>query len=98
MRSLVICLFLLLVVAQHAVLPPVPVDRCCESGEADSSTGCAKDCPLCACCMDRITTDTPRLGLTAPSPAPELLLPSNSDAPPSPESAEILHVPKSHLG
>lgn len=95
MRFLLLVLLVFLLVGQHAVLALVPVADCCESDEAASPVGCDASCPLCTCCMERSPVDLPTLGAPALSLAPEGVLAASLGLPPSPEPAEILHVPKS---
>ena len=97
MRYLILTAFVLLLVGQHAVLALIPVDECCESDEATSPEGCATSCPLCVCCLDRTPVDAPQVDIPAPSLAPAFVLTLHPDMPPSPEPAEILHIPKPSL-
>lgn len=94
MRYLILGLLVLLSVGQHAALSLVPVDSCCEPDEAASPDGCATTCALCICCLERTPVDTPVLYTTFLSLASEVVLIASPDTPPSPEPAEILHVPK----
>lgn len=97
MRYLILSLLVLLSVGQHAALALFPVDSCCESDEAAAPDGCATSCPLCVCCLERTPVEAPQVDTPPLSLAPEVMLTPLTDAPPSPEPAEILHVPKLSL-
>jgi hypothetical protein len=94
MRYLLLGVLLVLLVGQHVALTLVPVDTSCEQEEAPSPSGCEEVCPLCACCLDRTPALAPEFVDTAPSRAPESMMPVSTNPPPTPEPAEILHVPK----
>lgn len=61
-----------------------------ESGETDSS--CAPTCVLCGCCAQPVVVSMALLVVSAATP--RVASAGHSDATPTAESREILHVPK----
>jgi hypothetical protein len=68
------------------------VPETCDFIEESAETDCAPTCVLCGCCAQPVVVSMALLVVAAA--APRVLPTGHSDAGPTADSREILHVPK----